>query len=260
MRDSTHFTDPERLRQQYGDSKRLRIRIDTHQRFAERKVAFYDWVLDQLDVRPGHLVADIGCGPGNYLDPLASRGVRPFGADLSRGMAAEAHALGFSTVVADVQTLPFEDATFDRVMCNHVLYHVPDQRRALQELRRIARPTGRVLITTNGAEHLRVFYDLARVAAADIGYDLPKRGPSPFTLEDVARVREIFPDADVRRIENRLVFQDPQPALDYLHSWIGDTGPLKLAMRRRIEESIARDGAFRVPTVSGCFVATVRRL
>jgi SAM-dependent methyltransferase len=257
MRDATHFTDPDRMRQQYGNSERLRIRKYTHEQFSERQVAFYDWIIDQLDVMPGHLVADIGCGPGDYLGPLASRGARTVGADLSRGMAIEAHALGFSTVVADAQSLPFADATFDRAMCNHVLYHVPDQQLALREIRRITRSGGRVLLTTNGADHLRVFYDLAKAAAADIGYELPRRDPSPFTLEDVARVRLVFPDADVRRIENCLVFPDPQPALDYLDSWIGDTGPLKQAMRRRIEESIARDGPFRIPTVAGCFVATV---
>lgn len=257
MRDPSSFTDPERLRQQYGSSERLRVRVETHRRYSESKASFLDWVVDQLEVAPRHLVADIGCGPGNYFGRLAARGARAVGSDLSPGMAAEARAAGFPTVVADAQALPFGDASFDRVMCNHVLYHVPDIRGALLEMRRIARRGGRVLLATNGADHLKAFRDLTQLAASDIGFDLKPRPPSPFTLEDVALVTATFPEADVRRIDNCLVFTDAKPALDYLRSWIGPTGPLEAAMARRISASIERDGAFRVPTISGCFVAEV---
>ena len=130
MRDPSSFTDPERLRQQYGNSHRLQVRVETHRRYSQNKTSFLDWVVDQLEVAPGHRVADIGCGPGNYFGLIAARGAQPVGSDLSPGMAKEARDTGFPTVVADAQDLPFAGATFDRVMCNHVLYHVPDQRRA----------------------------------------------------------------------------------------------------------------------------------
>lgn len=257
MRDPSSFTDPERLRQQYGSSERLQVRVETHRRYSESKTSFLDWVVEQLEVAPGHLVADIGCGPGNYFGRLAARGARVVGSDLSRGMAVEAGTAGFPTVVADAQALPFEDASCDRVMCNHVLYHVPDLRRALMELRRIARRGGRVLLATNGRDHLKAFRDVTQVAAADIGYELKPTRPSPFTLEDVEPVAVVFPEADVRRLDNCLVFADPQPALDYLRSWIGPTGPLERAIGTRISATIERDGAFRAPTISGCFVVDV---
>jgi SAM-dependent methyltransferase len=43
---------------------------------------------------------------------------------------------------ADVQRLPFADATFDALLCHHVLEHVPDDRAAMRELRRLLRPGG----------------------------------------------------------------------------------------------------------------------
>lgn len=49
-------------------------------------------------------------------------------------------------VQADLQRLPFPDASYDLVICSHVLEHVPDDRAAMRELARICAPTGRVLI------------------------------------------------------------------------------------------------------------------
>jgi SAM-dependent methyltransferase len=46
-------------------------------------------------------------------------------------------------VAADVTALPFADASFDLVLCSHVLEHVPDDARAMRELRRVLRPAGR---------------------------------------------------------------------------------------------------------------------
>jgi len=46
------------------------------------------------------------------------------------------------SVRLDLTRLPFADRTFDAVLCNHVLEHVPDDRRALAELRRVLRPSG----------------------------------------------------------------------------------------------------------------------
>jgi len=46
------------------------------------------------------------------------------------------------SVRLDLTRLPFADGTFDAVLCNHVLEHVPDDRRAMAELRRVLRPSG----------------------------------------------------------------------------------------------------------------------
>jgi SAM-dependent methyltransferase len=49
-------------------------------------------------------------------------------------------------VPADLTNLPFEDASFDAVMCSHVLEHVPDDRRAMSEIRRVLVPSGVALL------------------------------------------------------------------------------------------------------------------
>ena len=65
-----------------------------------------------------------------------------------------------SIEVADVQDLPFPDASFDAVIANHMLFHVEDRPRALGEIVRVLRPDGRlgILEITRPGGFLRPFY------------------------------------------------------------------------------------------------------
>lgn len=47
-----------------------------------------------------------------------------------------------TTLQLDVTAIPFRDASFDAILCNHVLEHVPDDRRAMRELLRVLKPGG----------------------------------------------------------------------------------------------------------------------
>jgi SAM-dependent methyltransferase len=52
----------------------------------------------------------------------------------------------FGPVPIDVTAMQFADASFDAVLCNHVLEHVPDDRKAMAEIRRVLKPTGWALL------------------------------------------------------------------------------------------------------------------
>ncbi|MBV9581646.1 MAG: class I SAM-dependent methyltransferase, partial [Chloroflexi bacterium] len=56
------------------------------------------------------------------------------------------HDLPVIAIEGDAEHLPLPSATYDRVMANHMLYHVADQLAALRELRRVLKPNGRVLL------------------------------------------------------------------------------------------------------------------
>ena len=98
-----------------------------------------------LDPVGGRSVLDVGTGTGRGAISLARRGARVTGVDASAEMldvarrraAEESVEVTFSR--EDAHGLPFEDRSFDVVLCLRVLMHTPDWRQSLSELCRVAR-------------------------------------------------------------------------------------------------------------------------
>jgi len=95
------------------------------------------WLADNTKFVCGRLL-DAGCGNKPYepwYGPLVSRSV---GIDAT---GERADAIGL------LDALPFDDMTFDTVLCTEVLEHVRDIERAVQEIRRVLVPGGHALVT-----------------------------------------------------------------------------------------------------------------
>jgi len=109
-------------------------------------------ILEMLQPQPGEFVLDAGCGTGLFTLPVLAHGTAVVGLDLSVAMLQHArHALPaarFSPLAADMLALPFGDAQFDRVVSITALEFVADGRRAIDELFRVTRPGGYVLVAT----------------------------------------------------------------------------------------------------------------
>jgi len=163
--------------QQYSDSSKLAARARLHQEFSVSDVPWFPWVMSHLPLRSGDRVLDIGCGPGWFWAGAAAdmpQGLHLTLADQSKGMVEEAtercKALAFASVTgtrADAADLPFADGSFDVVIAMHMLYHVPDQVKAIAEMYRVLKPCGTLAITTNGMDNLAELYALTTVLGSD---------------------------------------------------------------------------------------------
>ena len=98
-------------------------------------------LLDAADASQDLKALDLCCGQGNVSEALLKRGCKVFGIDFSPAMLAFARrrAPGATFIEADAQSLPFEASEFDFVVSNLGVCHVPDQPRALAEVRRVLR-------------------------------------------------------------------------------------------------------------------------
>jgi ubiquinone/menaquinone biosynthesis C-methylase UbiE len=115
----------------------------------------YDSVLQW--VPPGARVLDAGCGEGVLSCLMAERGARVVAVDYSRPNieAARERARGRGSpsdqIVfepGDAENLPFGDGSFDCVVSNHVLEHLPEFRRGIAELHRVTARTAIVGVPT----------------------------------------------------------------------------------------------------------------
>jgi ubiquinone/menaquinone biosynthesis C-methylase UbiE len=120
------------------------------------------WAADlvrRAALQPGECVLDVACGTGIVArlaaEPVGAQGA-VVGLDLNTAMLAVARALPpppgapISWTEASVLAMPFPDATFDVVLCQLGLQFFPDRPQALQEMRRVLVPSGRVLLSVFG--------------------------------------------------------------------------------------------------------------
>lgn len=218
----------------YASDTALAVRQRTHDLYSVPRIDFAAWVLDRIEWRGSERVLDVGMGPGLYFEPLAARISRGqlIGGDLSLGMARRAnqHKLAGQIKIfnGDVQALPFPDRTFDVALANHMLYHVPDVERAIAELRRVLKPDGVLIAATNSEYNMVEFEQLIaraclalRINRAEIENMLRAMHDllSGFRLENgTTLLAQHFFAVERCDLPAALIFQTPQPILDYIDS------------------------------------------
>lgn len=119
-------------------------------------------VLSMFDT-PGGLLLDAGCGDGIYGVELAKRGFSVVSMELCWIRTKQAkdnfdqnNILSEGFVVGDIQHLPFNEKSFDVVLCSEVLEHTPDYEQAIQEVGRVLKRSGSAIFTTPILECLEV--------------------------------------------------------------------------------------------------------
>jgi SAM-dependent methyltransferase len=261
------FQDAAFLRDdQYRSDANLAARIALHRRFGTNPVPWAAWLFDHLDLPEDACVLELGCGRGDLWvdnrDRLPPRW-RPTLSDLSSGMVDVARrrldGAGIEATFsrADARSLPFATGAFDAVVANHVLYHVPERRRALAEVRRVLQPGGRFYAATNGREHLRELAHLTRLVAPETPI---VNVADDFGLENgAAQLRPFFDEVVRHDYPDALMVTEVEPVVAYLRSsWdvpvIDQAG--WAAIRRHVADAVATEGAFRVTKSAGLFVAS----
>jgi ubiquinone/menaquinone biosynthesis C-methylase UbiE len=262
------FTDQSYLKNdQYRDSSNLDARVYLHDRFSTNPQGWFTWMIETLEELPKTgKVLDLGCGSGNLWRHWA--GSIPAGwsitlADLSDGMLLAAWrnlvvtGRAFKYEKMDAQEIPYQDQTFDVVIANHMLYHVPDRARALREIWRVLKPGGRLVASTVGQNHMQELEVwLAQVSRAE-NY-VPFR--NAFTLESgQVELENMFADVSIRRYADSLRITEIEPLIAYMRSSIkaSELSEIELTKLSDILAAELRSGqAIIVGKDSGLFLAT----
>lgn len=264
--------------QAYADDAKLNIRRRTHELYTVPRIDFGQWVVDRIAWRGDERVLDVGAGPGSYFEPVKRRipeGVHVAG-DLSFGMLRRQrqndYAAGSHLANIDVQTLPYGDDSFDVVLANHMLYHVPDLDLAVQEIKRVLKPDGLLIAATNSVQNMPEFNTLYRRALLlltnfEYQSEVLRSDAHRFSLEDgIMRLSRHFYAVARYDLPSALVFSEPDPVIAYFES----TRDLQEAtlpegitweafidvMRQQVTRLIDHSGQLVVKKLSGVIVAT----
>jgi SAM-dependent methyltransferase len=111
------------------------------------------------ELRSRSRVLEVGVGTGQVAMRLNAAGISMFGVDLSAAMlrklvAKTDGAAPIPVVAGDAARMPFRDGTFDGVVMRHVLHLIPLWRNVVEELVRVVRPSGIVLVNHGGFSEL----------------------------------------------------------------------------------------------------------
>ncbi len=247
--------------EQYGTGEKLDVRSYLHRTYGTASESIAEFEAGLIDWPEGADVLECGCGTGRFWDSqVPPMSVRLTLTDLSDGMVSEARGRvagnGYAVVETrqcDVQTLPFDDASFDIVIANHMLYHVPDPDLAVSELARVLRPDGVLLAATNAYGHMDVINQLI----AEVFESHGDRLYEVFGMDSgELRLREQFGSIVWHAFVNDLVVDDPQAVTNYGLSFPPGEQADE-AGRAAFAAAVARrflDGTLRIHTRAGVFV------
>ena len=252
--------------EQYKDSSNLDARAVIHQRFSTNPYGWFKWIFDTLLTIPETArILELGCGHGLLWKENITR--IPAGwnltlSDLSPGMLDAAWrnlvvtGRTFQFKEIDAQSIPFEDETFDAVIANHMLYHVPDRPKAIAEMKRVLKPGGHLFATTIGENHLKEMMEwYARVHVSKTWESFA----NPFTLENgLEQLKPYFPSVDCSRYVDNLEITEIQPVMAYIRSGIrvSELSQDELTqLQNDLERGLSENGRIFVSKDSGLFEA-----
>lgn len=242
------------MQNQYKDSSNLNARMALHKRFSTNPQGWFNWVFSQILSLPDDAnILEIGCGTGELWKECASQIPENWTltlTDLSDGMldAAWRNLIliqrGIKFEKVDVESIPYVDGTFDAVVANHMLYHVPDRKMALKEVRRVLKDDGVLFASTLGENYMREMWDLLERLC-----NLKRYGvTSTFNLENGReQLQEFFPRVELAHYSDSLRVTDADAMMAYIRSMSSAVDLQEDAFRtigREIEEAIQKHGEF----------------
>ena len=260
------FTDQHYLKtDQYRDSSNLDARVEIHRGFSTNPYGWFNWVFDALTkISADARILELGCGPAHMWRDCSNR--IPSGwditlSDLSPGMLDSAWrnlvVLGrpFQFKEIDAQSIPFPDETFDAVIGNFMLYHVPERAKALNEIKRVLKPGGRLFAATVGENHMREALHWTK----RVGRETMASVSVPFTLENgFDQLASVFSTVELTCYPDSLKVTEVKPLVAYILSNVsaGDLIESELKnVEQELEEELKTKGEIFITKDSGLFEA-----
>ena len=247
----------------YVKKDTLSTRINIHEKYSVNKYGWNNWIFDQYIIKENYKIIEFGCGNGNFwknkLDKLPY-GVKITLSDFSPLMVEKVKENLFKTEnidiqLIDIQNVPFSDKSFDIVIANHMLYHVPDFDKALTEVRRILKSEGAFYTTTIGKNNLNQLEIIYRIFENICRFNYS--GNLSFILENgKEKLEKHFQNIVQRKYSDHLEVTEVDDLMDYIVSYNSIPEEIYQEIYKNIVKEIERYGVMKISKDSGMFICT----
>lgn len=213
------------LGNQYKDIEKYSVRLNFHARFSTSERSWFEWVFDQFHLPSQCRILELGCGLGNlWRDNLARipENWKVTLSDIVFRMVEHSKALleqpsKFEFLVIDAQAIPFSDKSFDAIIANHLLYHIPDRSKAFTEFRRLLKPGGHLYASTVGETHLQELSTLINRFDPSLNFFWSDSLRGSFTLENgYTEISQWFQSVSLFRYRDTLAVTEVEPIIQFV--------------------------------------------
>ncbi len=255
------LNDASAVTEQYRTAEKLNTRISIHQKYSANPQGFGNWIVSHYQIGKGMAVLELGCGTGEMWagrDALIARCSKLVLSDFSEGMLRRAKETlrsqsGISYQAIDIQRIPYENGSFDIVIANMMLYHVPDIQKGLSEVRRVLKKGGTFYCATYGENGIMEY-----LGGLFEGCGVKSEPNHSFTLQNgKAQLVRFFSRVERYDYEDSLEVTSAEDMADYICSLSGMSGLRQLPRERVLSVLRAHmsQGALHVPKEYGLFVS-----
>lgn len=258
------INDKDFVKAQYKDDKGLLIRKKLHERYSVNKQGFGHWLFEIIEIPPKGKILELGSGNGDFwrrhIHDLCESNTLIL-SDLSSGMVdiMKKKFENFDVHIEriDIQDIPFENDTFDVIIGNTMLYHIPELDTALKEVHRVLKPGGRFYSSTFGENGLS---DFISSSLDSIDIHIAKDTNYTFTLQNGSnKLANHF--KSVKRLDyiDSLKVTNVQDLVDYILSMTsmnGLTNENHKEIFKYFEKIMHAKGVIEIPKEYGSFIST----
>lgn len=256
----TKMTETECLSKMYINNDTLSTRIGLHDKYSVNKYGWGNWVFDQYIFHDNTKVLELACGTATMWvgrDGRLPKNSQIILSDFLPLMVEKAKNLlgsnpSFAFEQIDIQDIPYENDSFDVVIANHMLYHVPDKAKALSEVCRVLKSDGCFYTTTLGKNSLKELQDIYHQFDGKASFSYTEN--ISFTLENGTELlNEFFSEIEKRQYIDSLQVTDSDDLVEYIKSYNDVPDSVNDELTKLVENGFSEDGVFYIGKEQGMF-------
>lgn len=255
------------IAEQYKDSRNFVARIELNKKFRTNPQPFTAWLFDEIDFQESSRILELGCGNAilwrTNQNKIGSN-QRIVLTDFSEGMLEDAKKIlgnlkdRFEYQVMDAQNITYPKNSFNIVIANLMLYHVPDRNKAFSEITRVLMENGSFYASTFGKNNMKELNELMQDIYPQL--NTLETLSYEFGLENGKnQLEDYFKEVKMEKYPDHLEITDAQPVIDYFISFTGNRSVLSQdkieRLKSHINEIIEDKGSMRVTKETGLFIA-----